>query len=309
PLFAIGAVFATILFGISSILTKFLIRDFGNSFNFLVYQLLVSFPLVALLAYVEITRFDGLDGFLSVRTIMIMLVLSFFTFFGYMFLLFGWEKGDISVGGIILSTRVLIATPLAYFLLQERYPTIIYFFVVIGFVGAITVSWQSEMSLKSLFTFKASGIGWFFLTSLFWAIGNFFVTYLGNDVPPFFFLFVRQGFMILFLVAFYLVNKSRFDHHLIKRSDNFFSLSISYFVALLSAQVLFIYALGNSLTITEGIGVSEGIFTVIMSVGAAYFIGNQTLQEPLDRKTLTVRLIGSVITLICTLGIIFSVVN
>jgi hypothetical protein len=78
-----------------------------------------------------------------------------------------------------------------------------------------------------------------------------------------------------------------------------------YVFILVSAQALFVYSLGKSLTVTEGIGVAEGAVTFIFSIVVASFIDNSVLQEPMDRKSLLLRTAGVFLATIGTLGVVF----
>ena len=70
------------------------------------------------------------------------------------------------------------------------------------------------------------------------------------------------------------------------------------------AQGGFIFGLAKSLTVSEAIGVAEGPFTLMYTLFVAKFLDNSVLKEPLDRKSVSVRLIGAIIAITGTLGVI-----
>lgn len=304
-LFVFTALVAIVLFAFSSVLTKYLLISFGGPFRFYTTQLMFALPLLAFIAYFESDNIVTIDNYLDFKFQLIIFIISLLVFLGYVSLLNGFNSGNVSVGGIILSTRVMFAVPFAVIILDEVYPDIIYLFIVIGLFGSILVSWDEGFKLTDIFLLRAKGMRWFALSTIFWSMSNFLIRYLKGEIPPFTLIYFRQIWMIIFSILFYKQGKRWFDGEktILQRNDKL--LLLSYIVMITFAQAGFIYGLGKSLTITEGIGVAEGSITVIISLLIAKFWDNSILKEPLQKKVLTVRIFGALLAAIGTFGVIF----
>ena len=107
------------LFAISSILGKYLINDSGGPLNFLLYQLIIALPFLLVISYFEYWRDSSIISLMTTKLILAFFFLSLFAVIGYISLLKGFDEGNVSVGGIILSSRVVLSVPLAVFILSE----------------------------------------------------------------------------------------------------------------------------------------------------------------------------------------------
>ncbi|MFX0124323.1 MAG: hypothetical protein ACFFAE_11845, partial [Candidatus Hodarchaeota archaeon] len=83
--------------------------------------------------------------------------------------------------------------------------------------------------------------------------------------------------------------------------------AIFYVILIMIADITITLAIGESLTITEAITALEGLFVFIFMVLIAQ---NNTLknalQEPFDKKTLTVRFLGVIIATVGIISFIYS---
>lgn len=283
---------------------KYLINASGGPINFLVYQLITALPLLLIISYFEYWRDSSIISLMTLELFIAFFLLSLFAFVGYISLLNGFNEGNVSVGGIILSSRVILSVPLAVFILSESYKIEVYIAITISLLGAITVSWDKNLDLKSLFSLKAAGIRWYFLTTIMWTLSNFLISYSLEDVPTFTVIMIRQVFMIGFALLFYLTKYQAYSNARIPLSLNLIKKLIVYVLVITTAQAGFVYGLSKKLGVSEAIGVAEGPFTLIFALILAKFIDNSVLKEPLDRKSVSVRLIGALIAVIGTLGVV-----
>ena len=166
-------------------MAKYLITGSGGPINFFLYQLVLGFPVILLLSYFEYWEDTPLSSILNIRILTIFFFLSLFAFFGFVSLLNGFNEGNVSVGGIILSARVLFSVPLAIIILSETYNSYVYLSIVVALIGSIIVSWDNKLDLKALLSLKAPGIRWYFMTTIFWSLSNFSIRYLGDELPTF----------------------------------------------------------------------------------------------------------------------------
>ena len=128
------------LFAISSILGKYLINDSGGPINFLLYQLIIALPFLFVISYFEYWKESSIISLMTPKLIVAFFLLSLFAVIGYISLLKGFDEGNVSVGGIILSSRVVLSVPLAVFILSESYEMEVYIAIVISIFGVMIYS-------------------------------------------------------------------------------------------------------------------------------------------------------------------------
>jgi hypothetical protein len=307
PILAI-IIIATFVFAASSIYGKFLIKEVQSSYHFLLLQIIFSFVLVCL---VNIMLF--LSGYypaidLQISGVVLIFLASIFAFIGFVTLLRGFEIGDVSVGGVFLSSRVFISVPIAIIFIGEKYPFITYICIVITIVGALMVSWQKNLPIKEVLTFRASGSNYFLITLISWGVANSIVRQLNNEVFLLLFLLIRGVFFVTFAVVTYpILNRFLASGKAIKYTSTSIKHTGIYILILFFAQASFVYALGVSLTLTEGIGVLEGVFTFLLAVIISKNLKwKEILEEPLDQLTLSIRSIGVILAIIGTVGVLIS---
>ena len=307
-LIALITITSTIIFAITSIYGKIIIEDIENSYNFFLIQIVLMIPILIIINYLISPDLSNLNSY---NDLIKVFLASFFGFFGYIALYKGFEVGNVSVGGVMLSSRVLISIPLAVLLIGEHYPLHIYLFILISFFGAILVSYKKDLSLKTFFQFRSSGINYFLVTLICWAISNTLTRDLNNHFHPLLFLLIRIVFFaIIALITYPLFKSSLAKDKPLKLSKRTFYQVVTYIIIIITAQTLYIYALGQSLTIAEGLGVVEGVFTFILAISLSklpYF--KEYLQEPLQKITIIVRTIGVIITTVGTFGVIIILQN
>ena len=294
---------ATIIFAVTSIYGKIIIEDLENSYVFFLLQISFISPILLIL---NIIIRPDLTYLTSPIDLLKVFFSSVFSFIGYVFLYKGFEVGNVSVGGVMLSARVLVSIPLAI-LIGELYPPLTYVFILIALFGAILVSYKKDLSIKDFFQFKSSGMNYFVVTLFSWAISNTLVRDLNNHFHPLLFLLLRiLMFIIIGILTFPYLRSKLAPNIKIKISRRIVIQLTSYVVILVTAQILYIYALGLSLTISEGLGVLEGVFTFILAIGLSkirYF--KEYLKEPLEKITIIIRSLGVVIATLGTFGVIY----
>lgn len=302
-LFPIFALIATILFAITSIYGKYIFTKMGSSYHFFLVQLIIT----GILLFIgNLILIPDISSIYDLKNLFLLILSSFLAYVGFISLYRGFEVGNVSVGGVLLSSRVLITIPLAL-LIGEIYPSLVYVLIIIAVIGALMVSWTKNLPIKELLLLKSSGMYYFVLTLITWSLSNAVVRALNNAFHPLLFLFIR----IIFFAIIALLSHSYLNPRLspktkfIKLNRPILLHTLMYSFILLSAQSLFIWALGESLLITETIGIFEGIFTFILAISISlipYF--RNYLNEPLDKLTLSVRSMGTVITTLTTVGVV-----
>ena len=306
--YVLYALISVFLFAISSVITKFLIIKAGNPVNFLVYQLSIGMIVTSFIFSYLVMKGYNYSILFDFKYLIPIIISSTFAFLGFLSLLLGFENGNASVGGVILSSRVIASIPLAYFFIGEVFALNVYLFIAAALVGAVLNSYRVGMDLRGLITLKAAGMRWFTLTAIFWAGANFMIRYIGDVIPALVFMFVRQIFMYCLVLITYFILTRKYKKQKLRRSKTLTYQIFLYVILLIFAQVGMITALSQSLTITEAIGVLEGSITLILSILYARLINNKVLDEALDKKSLMIRILGALIALLGTIGVIFSMV-
>ena len=302
-LIAIITITATAIFAVTSIYGKIIIEDLENSYVFFLLQILFIAPVLLVLNIIIRPDLSNLSTPIDLIKVILS---SVFSFVGYVFLYKGFEVGNVSVGGVMLSSRVLVSIPLAI-LIGEIYPPLTYFFILIALAGAILVSYKKNLSIKDFFKFKSSGMNYFIVTLFSWAISNTLVRDLDNHFHPLLFLLLRIiMFIIIAIITFPYLRSKLAPNSSIRLSKRTIFQMITYVLIIVTAQILYITALGLSLTIAEGLGVLEGVFTFVLAIGLSkisYF--EEYLQEPLEKLTIIIRTFGVIIATVGIAGVIY----
>lgn len=303
-LYIYAAFISVIFFGLGSILIKYIIPEVNGSIQFLSLQLPLSFLLI-LPIFLIFESWNSSSYWGNVLEYLpLIFAASMLSFIGFLLMNVGLEHGNASVGSVILSSRVFFSVPLAILIVGETYPPLTYVFILIALIGAITVSWREELSLKAMLLFQAKGIRWFFGTALFWAIANLIVRQIGDSVSVLTFIFIR-GTILLFasFITYRIYRRYRGIKPISYQRKTAGKLAL-YLVSNLAAQFMFIFALGVSLTITEAIGTGEGVVTLIGSIILAKYVDNKILDEPTTGSSITIRIVGAIFAITGTLGVV-----
>jgi drug/metabolite transporter (DMT)-like permease len=303
-MYVLAALTATVLFATSLILSKFLLPRIGGPYIFLTGQFIISTVLIWAILLVNFRNSLSSLLILDLEILFYIALTAVFGFIGMLTLMIGFKEGNASVAGIFLSTRVIFSVILAFFILQEFQPFFIYILIMIGFLGAILTSYEKSLSFTDVILLRGKSVKYFLVTSLSWSLGNFFISFMGDEIHPYLLLGYRILYMMILVIIFYSLAHKRFDgHNHLFHKKNFIQVFL-FTTIIVIAQGLFVYALSQSLTISEGIGVFEGTLAFIFSIIFVKFIGNYTLQEALDRKSILIRGFGVILT---TFGV-FSIV-
>ena len=312
PLFIFLAFIGTIVISISFIYSKLVLTQIKNPVHMLFLQIAINYVLLLIIYFPSLLVIGSeLNANLSISNIFIILCSAIAIFVGLITFFIGLHEGNVSTGGVIVSSRVIVSLLLAWVFLNERFPFNSYLFILIVFIGVLLVSWQQELKLKEVFLFKSSGSGWFLIAVTFFAIGNAFIRLLSNQINVLTQLVFRLTFLLIAtLVSYPLLNRRIGNRRHLKETlgkPRLVLQAIIYVVLIMIADITTTLAIGESLTITEAITALEGLFVFIFMILIAQ---NKTLlkalQEPFDKKTLTVRFLGVIIATIGIISFIYS---
>lgn len=312
PLFISLAFIGTIVISISFVYSKLVLAQIKNPIHMLFLQITINYILLLIIYLPSLLVFGSeLNVNLSINNIFIIFCSAMAIFTGLVTFFIGLHEGNVSAGGVIVSSRVIVSLFLAWIFLNERFPFSSYLFILIVFIGVLLVSWQQELKLKEIILFKSSGSGWFLVAVTFFAIGNAFIRLLSNQVNVLTQLVFRLTFLLIAtLLTYPLLNRKIGDKRHLKETLGKPKLVLQatiYVILILIADITTTLAIGESLTITEAITTLEGLFVFIFIILVSQ---NKTLlnalQEPFDKKTLTVRFLGVIIATIGIISFIYS---
>ncbi|UCE12287.1 MAG: EamA family transporter [Candidatus Heimdallarchaeota archaeon] len=299
---------ASFAFSLGTILSKVALSAIKNRDVALFYQLSVNFLLI-------LTLFFGIQlvepfpfGDLGLNDYFIMIISAVLVYIALLFSYLGLERGNVSVGKVISSTRVGFSIIFAYVLLAEVYSLYIYQLILVMLVGVISVSWHQELELKDFITLKGGGIIWFIISAFFMALSNYMLSSLQNAIA----VHVIMLFRLTTLFSISLIHTSWLK--LYTRQDMNFKIDrrilgyiVIYVICYIIGDFFLITAFGISLTISEAIMTTQAIITFILILGLSQFESlKELIAEPLDQKTLLIRFIGIIIAVLATLSLINS---
>lgn len=274
----------------------------------MIYQFTIN--LIVVIVVFTVLAFIGTDfsNMFVLQDLIILIISSVLIFAGVVTFYYGLNIGNVSVATVVLSSRVLFVIPLGLLFLHEFYPAITYFWIFVIVVGILFVSWEKNLPVKEVFLLK--GTIYYILTNIFWAVANSLITFMHNEVNYVAIILIRLWVLtiLIFVFSAKLNTSFRYDP-LPKKFDKKLAFLTFFLVILLFMGDLgYIYSLGFSVTITETLGSLQGIFVFIMVLllsNSPFF--KKGLKEPLDKKTLSVRIAGIVLATVGTIGIAIAV--
>jgi drug/metabolite transporter (DMT)-like permease len=312
PLFILLAFIGTVVISTSFIYGKLVLTQIKNPIHMLFLQIVINYILLLIIYFPSLLLFGSqLNVNLSINNIFIIFCSAMAIFAGLVSFFIGLHKGNVSTGGVIVSSRVIVSIFLAWIFLNERFPFSSYLFILVVFIGVLMVSWQKELRLEEFILFKSSGSGWFIVAVTLFAIGNAFIRLLSNQINVLTQLVFRLTFLLIATLLFYpLLNRKIGDRRHLKetlRKPKLVLQATIYVALIMISDFAITLAIGESLTITEAITALEGLFVFIFMILIAQ---NKTLQkalqEPFDKKTLSVRFLGVIIATIGIISFIYS---
>ncbi|MFX1247136.1 MAG: EamA family transporter [Promethearchaeota archaeon] len=312
PVFILLAFIGTVVISISFVYSKLVLSQIKNPIHMLFLQIVINYILLLFIYLPNLLLLDSeMTENLSINSIFIIFCSAIAIFAGLVTFYIGLHRGNVSAGGVIISSRVIVSIILAWLFLNERFPFNSYLFIILVFIGVLMVSWERELRLEEIFLFKSSGSGWFVIAVIFFAIGNAFIRLLSNQINVLTQLVLRLTFLLFATLLLYpFLNRKIGDKKSLKETVGNLKLvsqAILYVALIMIADITTTLAIGESLTITEAITALEGLFVFIFMILIAQ---NKTLrkalQEPFDKKTLAVRFLGVVVATMGIISFIYS---
>lgn len=304
PIYFYLAVSATLCYAIGAVYSKMFMEYIQNPVLLMIYQFTINLIVVFIVFVVLFILGTDFSTLFNLEDFVILTISSILIFLGVVTFYYGLNIGNVSVATVVLSSRVLFVIPLGILFLNEIYSTAIYFWIIIIVIGIILVSWQKGLPIKDVFLLK--GTIYYILTNIFWAVANSLITFLHNDVHFVAIILLRLIVLTSLIFIFAPKLNTSFNYKPLDKKFNKKFAILSFFLVLILflGDLQYIYALGESVTITEAIGSLQGLFAFIIVLGLSWFpFFKNGLKEPLDKYTLVVRILGMVLATIGTLAI------
>ncbi|MHA2247626.1 MAG: EamA family transporter [Candidatus Hodarchaeales archaeon] len=299
---------ASFAFSFGTILSKVALSSIKNRDVALFYQLFINFLfIVALFLGIQLIEPFPFSE-LTFNDYFILIGSAIFVYIALLFSYLGLERGNVSVGKVVSSTRVGFSIIFAYILLVEVYSPDIYIMILIMLIGVISISWHQELKLKDFITLKGGGIIWFIIAAFFMALSNYLLSSLQNTIVVHVIMLFRLTtlFSISLIHTSWLKFYTKRDMNL-KIDRRILGYIIIYVISYIVGDFFLITAFGISLTISEAIMTTQAIITFILILALSQFKSLKDLiAEPLDKKTLLIRFIGIIIAVLATLSLIIS---
>ena len=303
------AIISSFFYSLTNVFTKIITSHFKNPFDSMFYQ--VTFYIIAFsIIYIIFLLLEGqlvTQNLFKIDFIIFIGLSGFFTFFGGIAFFYGISIGQASVSGIIQSSRILVSIIFAIIFFAEVYPTTIYVWIIGIFIGVLIVAYDDSISIKELILLKSKGLAWFLLAMFSWSFGDVFVRAIEGQLHVLSIMLIR----ILFIWIFIFLSRNKLTSifnlektKIIKTKNDviIFFLYTSLFIV---ADIFFIYALGQSLTLTETIFSFMGVFSfIVIIVLSKMDLFKKKIAENLNRQILLTKSIGMIIATFSILGLI-----
>lgn len=275
------ALLAAICFATSSLISKFISKHrIPKPDSLFVLTLFLVLPNIILIPFLSPIQF-------STPAIAPLVLYSLFFTLGLYFFTKGIYLIDASVAGPLFQVQSGLIVILAAIFLNEKLSTQNYLWIALLLVGAILVTLNEKMSLKS---FLQTGVVFILIMQVLHAISNIFVRFALTSINPFNVIFFGYILHALFAGTYTLIKKP-----ILKFPSN--TILLLYFrgaVQFIGATSLF-YAFQQNVSISSTLGLLSAPIVFIVSVIASKFYPK--LLEHHSAKVYLIRGLGLVMIL------------
>jgi drug/metabolite transporter (DMT)-like permease len=207
---------------------------------------------------------------------------------GYYLFYTGIFQADASTFAPLFQLQGGLIAMLAFLFLGERFPLTNYLWISLLIIGAVLVTIDESMKLKSLLK---KGVLLILLMQVFHAISNLFVGLTLKYIGPVEILFMQYLALGVILIPFYLAVKPRLKYSVKSLSPLFLASCIS------AVGAIFLFkAFQTNLTVSSAISLLNAPIVFIISVLASSFFPQ--LLEHHSRKVYILRAVGLLIILL-----------
>lgn len=277
------AFLAAVCFAVGQILNKLLSKhSIDNKDTMMAYFMLSTFSFgVVLLPFVPLT-IPSIEALKLIVVIASTVLLGYYSFFSGIF------DTDASSFAPLFQLQAGLVGILAFIFLGERFPIQNYFWMGLLIIGAILVSIDEKMTIKSFFN---KGMALILLMQVFHAIANLFVGFTLKQLTPIQILFWENMMIGLICLVFILIKKPKMNLKIAKAAPMFLS---SFVIGI--GIISIIRAFSENLTISSVIGLLSAPIVFVVSLLASKF--SPTFLEHHPTKVYLIRGAGLLVILL-----------
>lgn len=250
------ALTAATCFAISQVMSKLLSKhSIDNRDSLMAYFMMSSFVFgLLLLPFTPMTIPSiGIIKIIAVATVTFLL--------GYYAFYTGITEADASTIAPLFQMQAALVGLFAFLFLGERFPLQNYLWMMLLIVGAVLVSMDDKMSIKSFFN---KGIALILLMQIFHAISSLFIGFALKELAPIQILFWEDMAIGVAGLVFILIKRPRLDYKLNQISPMF----LSIFIVGVGIISLF-KAFAENLTISSILGLLSAPMVFMISLAAS----------------------------------------
>lgn len=282
---------AAISFALAGVFNKFVSKhEIDNKDSMMTYFMLASFLFSFILFPFVSKSILSLSAFQPLIVSTITFLIGYYLFFTAIFQI------DVSVFASLFQLQAACVALLAFLFLGERFPLQNYLWILLIILGAVMVSLDERMNVKSFFT---RGVLLIIVMQFFHAVSNLFVGFTLKEITFLQVLFWENLVIGALLIPFVLVAKPRLSYPL----KSILTLSIATFIGSVGAVFLF-RAFQENLTISSSIALMSSPIVLGITILASQF--RPELLEHHSLKVYLVRGIGVLLILFGAMRISLS---
>ena len=289
--YMIIAITTGLFFSLRHIVNKYVIENHMSGIAWYYYYTVisvVSFPIISWLISPMI--------FPSMQSWFYIISSSIVSFIAVLILIYALTIGDVTTAGPVISSKPIFIVPLSFIFLGEFYGYAIIGWILLIVFGAIMTSWNQGMKFKHVLSNRVLGL--FFITTVLMAMVSIFSKPALQELDHFNYMGWWHIVQIPLLLAFmpFVMNKNE-KINFRKRWKSTLPYAILENVFLYGSMITLFFALKYSVTLTEALFTTQGVFTVVIG-SIISRINPNFLAEKHTKQIYIVRLLGAIIILI-----------
>ena len=284
------AITTGLFFSLRHIVNKYVIENHMSGMAWYYYYTtisVVSFPIISWLITPIV--------FPSIHSWFYIISSSTVSFIAVLILIYALTIGDVTTAGPVISSKPIFIVPLSFIFLGEFYGYAIIGWILLIVLGAIMTSCNKEMKFKKVLSNRALGL--FFITTILMAMVSIFSKPALQELDNFNYMAWWHIVQAPLLIAFIpLVMNNNEKNNFRKRWRSTFPYAILENVFLYASMITLFFSLKYSVTLTEALVTTQGVFTVVIGYLLSR-INPNFLAEKHTKQIYIIRLLGAILIL------------
>lgn len=286
----IAAILTGLFYALRNIVSKYVIANRMQAIEWYVYYVAIAIVVFPIISWsISPIIFPSMQSFLLI------IVSATFGFVGALILAYGLSFGDVTTANPVLSMRLIFVVPLSYVFLGEFYGIQVVGWIMIILVGAILTSWSEGMKLSDVPKNKA--FGYFLLTTFLFTFMSLTSKPVLQEIDHYNFIGwwnLVQIPMLMVSIPFLLKKTNRIN--LKRQWKPMLPYAILENIFLFASLVTIFFALKFSVSLTEALVATNGLFTVIIGFTLSK-ISSKIIAEQHTKRIYFFRIVGAALIL------------